>query len=80
MINSGAGSKTVAIDANFIASCAGDCDANGTVGVNELIRGINIALGNAPATNCAAFDGDSSGTVGINELVAAVNSALRGCS
>jgi FG-GAP-like repeat/FG-GAP repeat len=60
--------------------CPGDCDGGGTVTINELIRGVNIALGNAAVGTCPAFDLDGNGGVMINELIAAVNSALRGCA
>lgn len=61
------------------AQCTGDCDGNGTVAINELVVGVNIALGIVPVTNCPAFDVNSSGSVEINELVAAVNNALGSC-
>jgi len=49
------------------------------VTVNELIRGVNIALGNADISTCPAFDRNGDGMVSINELIAAVNAALDGC-
>lgn len=61
------------------AQCVGDCDGNGAVTINELIVGVNMALGTAPQTQCPSFDADHSGTVTINELITAVNSALNGC-
>lgn len=61
------------------ATCAGDCDGGGGVTVDELIRGVDIALGNHPVSGCTAFDGDGSGTVTIDELVNAVQAALGGC-
>ena len=61
------------------AQCAGDCDDDGSVAINELITGVNIALGSAPVTQCDSFDSDGSGDVAINELIAAVNHALTGC-
>jgi parallel beta-helix repeat protein len=60
-------------------SCPGDCGENGSVEINELIIGVNIALGSIAATQCASFDTDDSGEVEINELIAAVNAALNGC-
>ena len=78
-VNSNAGNQVVTIDASFVPACVGDCDGNGTVAVNELILGVNIALGNAPAAQCAAFDPDATTTVSISELVQAVNAALNGC-
>lgn len=61
------------------AACGGDCSGNGSVAINELILGVNIALGTAPFSECPAFDGDASETVSIAELIAAVNNALGGC-
>ena len=61
------------------ATCAGDCNGDGTVAINELITGVNIALGSAALTSCPAFDADDNGSVAINELIAAVNAALNGC-
>lgn len=59
--------------------CAGDCNGDGAVSINELIQGVNIALGNAATQTCAAFDRDGNGQVAVNELIAGVNSALGGC-
>jgi hypothetical protein len=59
--------------------CAGDCNGDGAVAINELVLGVNIALGTSPLAMCAALDADASGTVAINELIAAVNAALTGC-
>lgn len=59
--------------------CVGDCDGNGTVAINELIRGVNIALGNADVSTCLAMDANGNGTVAINELIQGVNNALNGC-
>lgn len=61
------------------ASCPGDCNGDGSVAVNELILGVNIALGSAQVGACPQFDADQSGSVSINELVGAVQSALIGC-
>lgn len=62
------------------SGCPGDCDGGGAVMINELVQGVNIALGNAAVGTCPAFDLDDSGGVMINELIAAVNSALNGCA
>jgi len=59
--------------------CAGDCNRDGMVTINELITGVNIALGSAPASNCPAADVNGDLSVAINELIAAVNRALNGC-
>ncbi len=60
--------------------CPGDCDNGGTVAINELISCVNIALGSAPPSSCAACDLDGGGDVAINELIAAVNAGLNGCA
>jgi hypothetical protein len=60
--------------------CAGDCNGDGEVSINELILGVNIALGTTAADSCAAFDRDGDGQVTVSELIAGVNSALGGCA
>ncbi|MEO8602093.1 MAG: Ig domain-containing protein [bacterium] len=60
-------------------TCSGDCNGDGSVMVNELIGGVNIALGNALLDSCPSFDHDGDGSVMINELITAVNAALTGC-
>ena len=59
--------------------CVGDCNGNGTVAINELVVGVNIALGNAQVSGCTSFDKNANGGVEINELVQGVNNALNGC-
>jgi hypothetical protein len=58
--------------------CGGDCDASGTVAINELVIGVSVALGTLPPDACPGLAG-ADGEVGINDLVAAVNNALAGC-
>jgi len=60
-------------------ACAGDCNGSGDVAVNELIAGVNIALGNNSVDSCRAFDTNHDGSVSIAELIAAVNIALSHC-
>jgi hypothetical protein len=59
--------------------CPGDCDTSGQVSIDELIRGVNIALDNLDLSACGAMDGNGDGAVTIGELIAAVNAALSGC-
>jgi len=61
------------------AGCAGDCNGDGSVAINELITGVNIALGSASVDACSSLDTNFDGSVAINELIAAVNHALNGC-
>jgi hypothetical protein len=59
--------------------CLGDCNGDGTVTVDELIRGVNIALGSAEVSVCGVFDANADEAVTIDEVVKAVNNALNGC-
>ncbi|HER19811.1 MAG TPA: hypothetical protein ENO14_02065, partial [Chromatiales bacterium] len=59
--------------------CVGDCNGNGAVAINELIVGVNIALGNFSVDQCPSFDSNWNGAVAVNELIQAVNAALGGC-
>jgi cysteine-rich repeat protein len=61
------------------AQCVGDCNGNGTVVVNELITGVNIALGTAELSGCSSLDKDGNQGVTVSELITAVNNALTGC-
>jgi len=62
-----------------VASCPGDCDGDALVGVDEVLRGVNIALNVLLVTACPPFDTNASGTVEIDEIIAAVDAALSGC-
>jgi YD repeat-containing protein len=61
------------------ANCVGDCDGDGVVRINELIIGVNIALGERDFSLCPIFDTNGNGRVDINELIIAVNFSLDGC-
>jgi len=41
-----------------VEACTGDCNDDGLVTVDEIILGVNIALGSAELTQCQRFDGD----------------------
>jgi poly(3-hydroxybutyrate) depolymerase/6-phosphogluconolactonase (cycloisomerase 2 family) len=62
-----------------IVRCVGDCDWSTQVTVDELVLGVNIALGAAPLSACEMFDDDGDGTVTVDALVRGVNKALNGC-
>jgi hypothetical protein len=63
---------------NAGTACVGDCDGNGMVGINELIKGVNIALDEAAPSTCVAFQ-NAQGMVNIAQLIKGVNNALNGC-
>jgi hypothetical protein len=63
-----------------VVRCIGDCNADGRVAINELIRMVAIALGDGPVTGCIAGDERHDGRITINEIVRAVNNALFDCA
>ncbi|MBI1817640.1 MAG: hypothetical protein HYR72_21900 [Deltaproteobacteria bacterium] len=60
--------------------CAGDCDGGDTVTIDELVKGVNIALGNLALDQCPQFDCNGNQQVTVDCLVQAVNAALNNCS
>jgi hypothetical protein len=60
--------------------CVGDCSQDGTVAINELVIGVNIALGNAQVGSCPSFDTNGDQSVAVNELIGGVNALLNGCA
>ncbi len=59
--------------------CDGDCDGDGTVTVDELLRGVNIILGSIAGVACPALDVNGDEALAINELIGAVSNLLTGC-
>ncbi|MGH7786911.1 MAG: alpha-L-fucosidase, partial [Candidatus Binatia bacterium] len=59
--------------------CTGDCDGDGTVTVDELLRGVGIALASTPRDACVDVDRDGDRRVTADELIGAVQGALYGC-
>jgi len=60
--------------------CVGDCDGNHRVSVEEIVIGVNIALGLLESGACSAMNCNDDGPVTVDCLVKAVNNALEGCS
>ncbi len=56
--------------------CDSDCNRDGVVTIDEIIRGVGIALGTVPTPLCGEADLNGDGTVTVNELIAGVNQAL----
>jgi hypothetical protein len=63
----------------FAQLCDGDCGNDGTVTVDEIVTGVNLALGAAPLSQCNPLDRNASGEVTVDELIVAINNALAGC-
>lgn len=63
--------------------CVGDCNNDQSVTVDELLRMVNIAFGNAGVDTCGAGDANHDGEITVDEILeilTAVNNALTGCS
>jgi len=56
----------------------GDCNTDDSVTVDEILLGVNIALGNLSISQCPGFDGNGDGTTTVDEIITAVNYALKG--
>jgi hypothetical protein len=54
----------------------GDCNGDGLVTIDDLVRAVAVALGTANVSTCPAADLDGNGIVTIAELIAAVRAAL----
>jgi len=60
-------------------ACAGDCNGDHVVTVDELLVMVQIALGNDDITTCDPGDINGDGHVTVDEILMAVSSALNGC-
>ncbi|MGH7790263.1 MAG: TolB family protein [Candidatus Binatia bacterium] len=66
--------------------CAGDCNGNGTVNIDDLIRMVNIALGlqvicpSDAGPGCLAGDANCNCLITIDDIIKAVNNSLNGCT
>jgi hypothetical protein len=62
-----------------LPSCLGDCNNDGVVEVQELVRGVGIGMEQVPFPTCPRFDGDHDGIVAVYELVGGTGNSLSGC-
>jgi hypothetical protein len=74
---SGAATPTSTPIATGPTGCSGDCNGDGAVAINELVRGVSMGLG--ATGDCASLDDNRDGSISIDELVRAVSAALGGC-
>jgi hypothetical protein len=65
--------------AQAVSPCAGDCDKDGFVTVDDLLVALQIALGGASVAQCMRVDSNGDGQVTIDELLASTRRALDGC-
>jgi hypothetical protein len=59
--------------------CAGDCNNDGQVTVDELLTMVNTALGNANVSTCLTGDANHDNQITIDEILTAVDNGLNGC-
>ncbi len=60
-------------------ACAGDCNGDGEVTVDEIVWLVVLALSGGPQDDCARGDTNRDGAITVDEVIAAVNRALAGC-
>jgi YVTN family beta-propeller protein len=69
----------IALASPPLTFCVGDCADERVVTVDEVLRGVRIALAEEPIEGCPELDADGDGQVTVDELLQAVNNALSGC-
>jgi hypothetical protein len=70
---------TVVVSVAAPLTCGGDCSGDGLVTIDDLLRGVGIALGTTAFDLCPSFDANGDQQVTIDELMRAVVAALSGC-
>lgn len=71
---------TLAVGSTAGAACLGDCNDDGSVTVDEILTGVNIALGASSVAACGAMDDNGDGQVTVDEILISITKALGGCS
>jgi YVTN family beta-propeller protein len=59
--------------------CAGDCNYDDLVSIDELVSSIAIAIGSMDLSACDAADRDGNGSVDVAEVVDVLQGALSSC-
>ena len=68
-----------------VTTCTGDCDGNGVVTIGEIIKCVNLFLGQplcnpgTPTASCPVADVNLNGSVSIGEVTQCINHFLGGC-
>lgn len=70
---------TVVVAASGVGHCVGDCGNDRSVTIDELLRLVNIALGNTEVPECIAGDANGDGRITVDEILVAVTNAIDGC-
>ncbi len=59
--------------------CAGDCNGDRMVTVDEVVTGVSIAQDLVAVSSCEAMDINQDGQVTVDELITALNRVLNSC-
>jgi len=78
-VGAGPNGVAIAMVTNGCLPCVGECDGQNGVTSDELLTGVQIALGGSVVNTCAAFDANRDHAVTVDEIITAVNNALTGC-
>jgi DNA-binding beta-propeller fold protein YncE len=60
-------------------ACAGDCNRDGAVTVDEVVTLVAIALGHALLHTCPGGDANGDGAISVDDILGAVHRAMVGC-
>ncbi len=60
-------------------ACVGDCNRDRSTTVDEVVTGVDIALGQSAVDACRSIDLSADAAVTVDELIAGVGSLLAGC-
>lgn len=69
-----------------VTNCTGDCNGDGTVSIGEVIKCVNLFLGEPfcnvanPNISCPVADANLNGIVSIGEVTQCVTRFLNGCN
>jgi hypothetical protein len=61
-------------------TCAGDCDGDARVTIDEVLTMVGVALGSLPLDRCLAADTSGDHTVTVDEILAAIRYVPCGCA
>lgn len=70
------GSAGAGISLDLGAVLTGDCDDDGQVTVDEILRAVDIVLGQQSLEDCLAIDGNGDGEATVDEVILAIDAAL----
>jgi glucose/sorbosone dehydrogenase len=65
---------------HLISGCAGDCNDDRRVSIDELLTMVNIALGTVTISSCSTGDVNRDNEITVDEILTAVGNAQNGCA